>query len=108
GGPAPEGAWTFTVTATDDRNVTTTAQRSFSLDDTLGALTVTRGPGGGPAASFNLTRPATVVVRIERPSGAVVATIQTLKLAAGPHHASWQGRVHKNWAPAGRYQLRVL
>ena len=37
---APEGAWTFAVTATDDRNVTTSAQRTFSLDDTLSSLAV--------------------------------------------------------------------
>ena len=38
GSPAPEGKWTFTVTGTDDRKVTTTAQRAFSLDDTLSSL----------------------------------------------------------------------
>jgi hypothetical protein len=41
--PAPEGQWTFTVTATDDRMLTTTAQRTFALDDTLSSLAVTTG-----------------------------------------------------------------
>ena len=35
GSPAPEGTWTFSVTGTDDRTITTSAQRTFSLDDTL-------------------------------------------------------------------------
>jgi len=35
GSPAAEGKWTFTVTGTDDRKVTTSAERPFALDDTL-------------------------------------------------------------------------
>ncbi len=67
GSPAPEGTWTFTVTGTDDRKVTTTAQRAFSLDDTLSSLALDArqprapdrdvqavargdGPRAGPAA----------------------------------------------------------
>lgn len=107
GALAPEGSWTFTVTATDDRHVTTTAQRSFSLDDTLGALTLTRGPGGYPTASYVLARPATVVVRIERLSGVAVATLRTAKLQAGTYRVTWKGRIGKRRAPGGRYQLRV-
>ena len=43
GSPAPEGKWTFNVQGTDDRDVTTSAQRTFSLDDTLSSLAVMTG-----------------------------------------------------------------
>ena len=64
GSPAPEGTWTFTVTGTDDRKVTTTAQRAFSLDDTLSSLALTRDSHGLPTVTFKLTRTATVLVQV--------------------------------------------
>ncbi len=98
--PQPEGAWTFTVTATDDRAVTTTAQRTFSLDDTLGSLTVgdTRR---GEVANFVLSRQAGVVVSVERRNGLAVATFHLPHLAAGTHRVLWKKKT------AGKYLLRV-
>jgi flagellar hook assembly protein FlgD len=107
GVPAPEGAWTFTVTATDDRNVTTTAQRTFSLDDTLSSLAVRLGSRGLPTATFQLARTATVVVRIERPNGVPVATLRPGALAAGVQHVTWRGLIGSRPAPAGRYLMNV-
>ncbi len=104
---APEGAWTFAVTATDDRGVTTTAERSFSLDDTLSSLAVRLGRGGLPTATFELTRPATVTVRIERPNGVPVATLRRESLAAGEQRVRWRGRIGRRKAPRGRYQVAV-
>jgi hypothetical protein len=107
GAPAPEGSWTFTVTATDDRNVTTSAQRTFSLDDTLSSLAVRTGRRGLPTATFRLARPATVVVRIERPNGVPVAALRLGSRAAGTQHATWHGRIGRSPAPPGRYRLEV-
>jgi hypothetical protein len=107
GAPAPEGDWTFTVTATDDRNVTTTARRTFSLDDTLGSLVVSRGNGGNPSASFGLSRSASIVVRIERPNGGLVTTVSRQTLAAGTYRVTWKGKVGSRWAAAGRYEFLV-
>ncbi len=104
---APEGSWTFTVTATDDRRVTTTAQRTFSLDDTLAALAVAPGSGGYPTATFQLTRTAGVVVRIDRPNGVPVATLQTASLQAGAYRVTWKGKAGGRRAPGGRYQFEV-
>ncbi len=104
---APEGGWTFTVTASDDRNVTTTAQRAFSLDDTLGSLTLTRGSRGYPTANFLLARQADVVVRVERRNGIAVATFRLPKQAAGAHRVAWKGKIAGRRAPAGRYQMHV-
>jgi flagellar hook assembly protein FlgD len=108
GAPAPEGQWTLTVTATDDRKVTTTAQRTFSLDDTLSSLAVTTGGRGLPTASFQLTRAADVVVRIERPTGIPVASLRVGPRSAGPQHVTWRGRIGKRRAPGGRYLVEVV
>ena len=106
--PAPEGQWTFTVTATDDRQVTTTAGRTFSLDDTLSALAVTTGGRGLPTATFQLTRPANVVIRIERTNGVPVAAIGSGARVAGPQQVTWSGRIGTRRAPPGRYRVDVV
>jgi flagellar hook assembly protein FlgD len=108
GASGAEGQWTFTVTATDDRKVTTTAQRTFLLDDTLSSLAVTTGSRGLPTATFQLTRTANVVVRIERPNGVQVASLGSGPRAAGPQHVTWRGRIGKRRAPGGRYQVEVV
>jgi flagellar hook assembly protein FlgD len=107
GSPAPEGKWTFTVTGTDDRTVTTSAQRTFSLDDTLSSLAVKLGRGGRPTATFQLTRAANVLVQIQRPNGVPVATLRSGQRPAGPEHATWRGRIAGRRAPGGRYQVAV-
>ena len=103
---APEGQWTFAVTATDDRNVTTTAQQTFSLDDTLSSLAVTSG--SRPTATFQLTRSANVVVRIERLNGVVVASLGSGPRAGGLQHVTWRGRIGKRQAQRGRYRVEVV
>jgi len=108
GANGAEGQWTFTVTATDDRKVTTTAQKTFSLDDTLSALAVTTGSRGLPTATFQLTRSANVVVRIERPNGVLVASLGSGPRPAGPQHVTWRGRIGKRRAPGGRYRVEVV
>jgi hypothetical protein len=107
GKDAVEGSWRFDVTAADDTGKTTTAQRDFSLDDTLGALTVARGPGGGAVATFQLTRAASVVVSVQRRNGIGVATLFTGTLGPGAHTEAWDGRTGKKAAPNGGYQVRV-
>lgn len=107
GSPAAEGKWTFTVTGTDDHNVTTSAQRTFSLDDTLSSLTVATGGDGLPTAGFQLTRAATVLVQVQRPNGVPVATLRSGPLAAGPEQVTWRGKIGRRRAPSGRYQVVV-
>jgi hypothetical protein len=107
GSPAAEGKWTFTVTGTDDRSVTTSAQRTFSLDDTLSSLVLAMGGHGLPTATFQLTRPATVIVQVQRPNGVPVATLRSGPRAAGPEHVTWSGRIGGRRAPGGHYQVAV-
>jgi flagellar hook assembly protein FlgD len=108
GAGGAEGQWTFAVTATDDRKVTTTAQRTFSLDDTLSSLAVTTGSRGLPTATFQLARTANVVVRIERPNGVQVASLGSGTRTAGPQQVTWRGRLGKRRAPGGRYRVEVV
>jgi hypothetical protein len=98
GSAAPEGTWRFTVTATDDRQQTTTAQRDFALDDTLGGLAVR-----GAVATFTLTRPAQVVVTLERRNGIVVATVLRQTLQAGVRTVTLSG----SGLAGGAYQVHV-
>jgi hypothetical protein len=107
GSPAAEGKWTFTVTGTDDREVTTSAQRPFALDDTLSSLALKTDRHGLPTATFLLTRAATVLVQIQRSNGVAVATLRSGQRAAGPEQISWRGQIGRHRASGGRYQLVV-
>ena len=107
GTTAPEGDWTFTVTATDDRSVTTSAERTFTLDDTLSSLAVRIGSRGRPTATFQLTRSADVVVRVERPNGVRIATLRSKQTGPGLQHVTWKGRIGLRQAPRGRYKFEV-
>jgi flagellar hook assembly protein FlgD len=106
GKPAPEGTWTFTVTGTDDRTIATSAARTFSLDDTLSSLAVRSGRGLA-TATFELTRPAAVVVQIERRTGVPVATLRARRQTAGAERLTWRGRSGGRRVPSGRYQVVV-
>jgi hypothetical protein len=99
GAGQPEGAWIFRVVADDDLGRRSTADRQFSLNNTLGFLTA-RASGRRVVAGFKLARPARVVLRIETPGGALVRTLPTRSLPAGDGTASWTGR-------PGRYVLSV-
>jgi hypothetical protein len=99
GAGQPEGAWTFRVAAADDLGRQSTADRQFSLDNTLGFLSA-RASGRRVVASFRLARAARVALRIETPSGAVVRTLPPRTLPQGAATISWRGR-------PGRYLFSV-
>lgn len=116
GAPAAEGDWRFAVTAVDDRGVTSTAQRDFSLNETLGSLEATPPVAqlrararGSVAATFELARAADVTVTVETRTGIVIATLLDRQLSPGPQKVLWNGRT---WTGAlaftGAYQLRVV
>jgi flagellar hook assembly protein FlgD len=109
GSVAAEGSWRFVVSATDDLGRASTAERDFTLDDTLGSLAVARPSGNGAAAaSFQLTRSASVVVTVERRNGIVVATLLHKTVAPGPKTVAWDGRgANGKTAPNGGYQVHV-
>ena len=105
GSPAPEGTYRWTVTATDDLGRTSTAQRTFTLDDTLGFLRVGRNTR---TVSFSLTRDASVRATIETRGGEVLRTIARGMRAAGTVTATWNGRDGRHRrVPGGTYVVRV-
>jgi hypothetical protein len=99
GAGQPEGAWSFKVVADDDLGRRSTADRQFSLNNTLGFLSA-RASGQRVVASFKLARSARVVLRIETPAGAIVQTLPGRSLSEGDATISWRGR-------PGRYVFSV-
>jgi hypothetical protein len=95
----PEGAWTFRVVADDDLGRNSTAERQFSLNNTLGFVTA-RASGKRLIAGFKLSRPARVAVRIETPGGSLVRALPARSFPAGDGTVSWTGR-------RGRYVVSV-
>ena len=113
GSPAAEGQWRLSVSATDTGGQSTTADRFFSLDRTLGGLSVspalTRiGRGGRLTASFTLTRPARLTGTLRTRNGAVVATFaRAVQAQAGPNAIRWNGKVGNRWIASGQYLVRI-
>jgi flagellar hook assembly protein FlgD len=89
---AAEGDWTFNVS-----DGATTAQRVFSVNDTLGAVFV-----AGTDVTFQLTRPADVAVTVQKANGVTVATVLDKKLGAGAQHATWNG------SPRSGYRVHIV
>jgi flagellar hook assembly protein FlgD len=101
GADSVEGNWRFSVTATDDLGHTTTADRQFALNDTLGSLLVTPRSGGA-TATFQLAHAASVTVTVEKANGIVLATLLSKQLEVGPQSVTWTG------VSAGGYRVRVV
>jgi hypothetical protein len=101
GAASVEGGWRFSVTATDDLGRTTTADRQFALNQTLGSLQVTPRSGGA-TATFQLAHAASVTVTVEKANGIVLATLLSKKLEVGPQSVTWTGR------SSSGYRVRVV
>ena len=104
-----EGTWHWNVKATDDLGRASTADRTFRYDLTLGALSVA-GPARVPVrVSFTLARSASVTLRIETASGAVVTTSAPTTFESGPQSLAWDGTASTGAAaPAALYVARVI
>jgi Phosphodiester glycosidase/FlgD Ig-like domain len=116
GQPAAEGSWKLVVAALDDQGRTTSAERPFTLDNTLSSLQVipavaTLRPKarGVLAATFQIAHPAAVTATVETRSGIVIATLLTAKLQPGPQKVLWSGRNSTgSLVVGGAYQVRVV
>jgi hypothetical protein len=115
GSPEQEGLWRFTVGAADDLGRTSSVERDFSLDLTLGsprtigpALMVPR-PKSRAVASFNLTRQARVTTRIETASAVVVRKLGRTLVGPGTLTVSWNGTADSGGTVySGRYVAHVI
>jgi hypothetical protein len=113
GTAAAEGQWRLSVAAVDDQGQSTTADRLFALNRTLGSVAVSpalvrTGRGGRLTASFTLTRPARVTATLRTRSGAVVAVVRAPYAAqAGTQAIRWNGRAGTRWVASGRYVVRI-
>ena len=116
GAGAAEGSWKLSLTAVDDHGATSTAERQFALNNTLGALQASPADAqlrprarGVVAATFDLAHPARVTVTVETRGGIVIATVLDEQLQPGPQKVLWNGRT---WTGAlaftGAYQLHVV
>jgi len=116
GQPSTEGQWKLNVSAADAQGRTTTAERPFLLDDTLGALQASPANAhidpkshGILTATFQLVHPAKVTATIETRTGIVLATLVNAKMQPGTQKVLWDGRLWTgSLAFTGAYQVHVV
>jgi hypothetical protein len=92
-----EGNWRWVVTALDEQGRSSTVERRFSLNTTLGFLRASRR-----GVRFRLARPARVTATLETRKGALIRTLSG-RFGAGTAAARWSGKP----LPRGRYVVRV-
>ncbi|HEU0304350.1 MAG TPA: phosphodiester glycosidase family protein [Gaiellaceae bacterium] len=110
-----EGRWRWVVTAVDDRGQSSSFERPFSLNTTLGfgkpvppALSVPRRRAR-PVAQFELARSASVTTRIETSSGTIVRKAEpAVAIEPGAIPVLWDGRTSKGaTVHSGTYVART-
>ncbi len=103
--PAAEGRYRWSVTATDDLGRTSTADRPFTLDDTLGFVAIGRN---ARTVAFTLARDASVRVTVEDAYGGILRTVAAGRRLAGRVTAAWNGRDgRRKLVPRGSYVVHV-
>ena len=111
-----EGRWRWIVEGVDGKGRSSRMVRGFSLNKTLGFLTlstnrmrVRRGEGGHLRIGFQLAHTAGVGVRILRRNGTIARTLVTQSgLSPGAYAVIWNGRNDAGRVvEGGRYFVRV-
>ena len=115
GTPEPEGLWHWTITATDDLGRSSSAERTFQLDNTLGFLSLEpsllrlHAQGSKLTIQVRLTRSARTTVSVYSTAGNLIRTVLNTSAPAGTLTASWDGRNrYGQLVRSGLYQVRVL
>ena len=112
----PEGRYRWSITAVDAEGRRSTAERSFSLNNTLGfisvqpsRMTVGRKRGGRLLIGFTLTRPARVNVAITSKTGQLLRVVRNFSARAGKTAVLWNGK-YPNGKPvfSGAYVAGVV
>ncbi len=105
GAAASEGRYRWSVTATDDLGRTSTADRPFTLDDTLGFVAVSRN---ARTVAFTLARDAAIRVTVEDRYGGILRTVAAGRRLAGRVAVAWNGRDgRKKLVHSGSYVVHV-
>jgi hypothetical protein len=116
GAAEPEGRYRWSITAVDADGRRSTAERSFSLNNTLGfisvqpsRMTVGRKRGGRLLIGFTLTRPARASVTITSKTGQLLRVVRNFNARAGKTVVLWNGK-YPNGKPvfSGAYVARVV
>jgi flagellar hook assembly protein FlgD len=113
GSNEPEGQWRFTVTATDDQGQTSTADRLFSVNNTLASLSVNttnlRLGGQRLSGSVAVAHAARVTVTVETASNIVLRVLARTSVPPGPFSFSWNGRDEaKRIVSGGNLRVHVV
>lgn len=118
--PDPEllrqGSWRWVVTAVDEAGAKSRAERSFTVDNTLGFLELSKRKltvkkrGARLGVSFRLAGKARVSVTVETRAGRVVRTLlDGARRPPGAVELVWNGRDARGRTVAsGRYVIRVV
>ena len=115
GAPETEGRWRFAISAVDKEGRSSTAERAFNLNNTLGYITVKpqravvrRKRGARVTIGFQLTRPAAVSISITSKTGQLLRVVRNARAPAGRVVAIWDGR-YPNGKPvfSGTYVAKV-
>jgi flagellar hook assembly protein FlgD len=113
GANEPEGQWRFSVTATEDQGQTSTADRLFSVNETLGNLSVRpssfRLGKQQLTGSVTLAHAAQLSVTVETATGVVLRVLARKAVKAGTFTFSWDGRNGgRRLVSRGRMQVHVV
>jgi hypothetical protein len=108
------GRWRWVVNALDETGQSSSVERSFSLNDTLGYLNVRprllrpTATSGRLVTTVRLARPARVVLSIETKTGVVLRRIARDSAPAGNVSLAWDGRTKRGGLVySGAYIARV-
>lgn len=112
--PLAEGRWIFSMGATDDQGLTSSAVRRFAVNSTLGFLRVgpvrlvLRPAGGTARIRWTQARLARVKVTVETIKGTLIRIAALRRFEAGEQTVTWNGRLGTGkLVTGGRYVVRV-
>jgi flagellar hook assembly protein FlgD len=113
GADEPEGQWRFSVSATDDQGQTSTADRLFAVNETLGNLSVRpssfRLGKQRLSGSVAVAHPAQLSVTVETATGVVLRVLARQAVKPGTFAFSWDGRNGaRRLVARGRMQIHVV
>ncbi|MFL5961324.1 MAG: phosphodiester glycosidase family protein [Gaiellaceae bacterium] len=104
-----EGAWRWSVTATDDLGRVSTIDRPFRYDTTLRGVSAPKLSLAQATIRFTLSRPASIRLRIETKNGVVMRTLPPVLLQPGARSVTWDGALPRGTrAYGGVYVAHVF